>query len=163
MRANLAYVKFPVLDPEWDEDESPIVACADPVLWGRPASQSAHNGKTDAYFAKINVQRNVARFGPLISSHAEPRTEPRATFPRRRMQRKPVLVAFPGGRPSQQSERELIKLRMAAFPHADEMMRDAVAREFLDWGRKEAQSRAISENDWLWSRSRYLAKSLGLI
>jgi hypothetical protein len=55
--------------------------------------------------------------------------------------------------------REEIKKIMDDFPHADEMMKDAVIREFLAWGHVNQ----TNAREWLWNRSIYLAKVLKLI
>lgn len=59
--------------------------------------------------------------------------------------------------PREPTEKDLIKWRMENFPHTDDAMREAVAREFLAFGRDDAKRRGISDDGWLWKRSRFTA------
>lgn len=49
------------------------------------------------------------------------------------------------------------KIKISTFPHADDKWAWQVALEFAQFGREDAKKRGISEDEWIWRRSRFMA------
>ena len=52
---------------------------------------------------------------------------------------------------------EEAKNKILMFPHADNKWIWQVALEFAQFGREDAKRRGISEDEWIWRRSRFMA------